>query len=94
MVTPYRLKPSRNRMAISTRDLARRMRKRLNKTTEGMEVAVTKVKNDANAAKELKQNQPNGRGLAWLLQHSGSGYKVREVRRIDKMAKRKNPSRP
>ena len=53
MVTPYRLKPSRNPMAISTRDLARRMRKRLNKTTEGIEEAVAQVKNNAEvAAKE------------------------------------------
>ena len=50
MVTPYRPKPSRNRVAISTRDLARRMRKRLNKTTEGIEAAVAKVKNDAGSA--------------------------------------------
>jgi hypothetical protein len=47
MVTPYRPKPPRNRVAISTRDLARRVRKRLNKTTEGIEAAVAKVKNDA-----------------------------------------------
>jgi len=55
MVTPYRLKPSRNPIAISTTDLARRMGKRLNKTTEGMEVAVAKVKNNAEiATKELE----------------------------------------
>ena len=55
MVTPYRLKSSRNPIAISTRDLARRMRKRLNKTTEGMEVTVAKVKNNAEiATKELE----------------------------------------
>jgi hypothetical protein len=53
MVTPYRPKPPRNRVAISTRDLARRMRKRLNKTTEGIEAAVAQVKNNAEvAAKE------------------------------------------
>jgi hypothetical protein len=40
-------------VAISTRDLARRMRKRLNKTTEGIEAAVAQVKNNAEvAAKE------------------------------------------
>jgi hypothetical protein len=50
MVTPYRPKPPRNRVAISTRDLARRMRKRLNKTTEGIEAAVAKVKNNAETA--------------------------------------------
>jgi hypothetical protein len=50
MVTPYRPKPPRNRVAISTRELARRMRKRLNKTTEGIEAAVTKVKNNAEIA--------------------------------------------
>ena len=55
MVAPYRLKPSRNPMAISTRDLARRRRKRLNKTTEVMEVAVAKDKNNAEiATKELE----------------------------------------
>jgi len=53
MVTPYRPKPPRKRVAISTRDLARRMRKRLNKTTEGIEAAVAQVKNNAEvAAKE------------------------------------------
>jgi hypothetical protein len=50
MVTPYRPKPPRNRVAISTRELARRMSKRLNKTTEGIEAAVAKVKNDAEIA--------------------------------------------
>jgi hypothetical protein len=55
MVTPHRPKPSRNRVAISTRDLARRVSKRLNKTTEGIDAAVAKVKNNAeNAIKELK----------------------------------------
>jgi hypothetical protein len=53
MVNPYRPKPPRNRVAISTRDLARRMRKRLNKTTEGIEAAVAQVKTNAEvAAKE------------------------------------------
>jgi hypothetical protein len=50
MVTPYRPKQPRNRVAISTRELARRMRKRLNKTTEGIEAAVAKVKNNAEIA--------------------------------------------
>jgi hypothetical protein len=50
MVTPYRPKPPRNRVAITTRELARRMSKRLNKTTEGIEAAVAKVKNDAEIA--------------------------------------------
>ncbi len=50
MVTPYRPKPPRNRVAISTRDLARRMRKSLNKTTEGIEAAVAQVKNNAEVA--------------------------------------------
>ena len=45
MVTSYRPKTSRNRVVISTRELAGRMRKRLNKTTEGIEAAVAKVKN-------------------------------------------------
>ena len=55
MVTLSRPKPPQNRVAISTRDLARRMRKRLNKTTEGIEAAVAKVKNNAETAiKELE----------------------------------------
>ena len=54
MVTPYRPKPPRNRVAISTREWRDACRKRLNKTTEGMEVAVAKVKNKAEiATKEL-----------------------------------------
>jgi len=44
MVTLYRPKPPRNRVAIYTRELARRMRKRLNNTTEGIEAAVAKGK--------------------------------------------------
>jgi len=48
MVTPYR--PSRRDVAISTRDLARRMRKRLNKTTEGIDAAVAKVRHNAETA--------------------------------------------
>ena len=55
MVTPYRPKQPRNRVLISTRDLARRMRKRLNKTTEEIEAAVAKVGNNAETAtKELE----------------------------------------
>ena len=55
MVTLSRPKPSRNRVAISTRDLARRLRKRLNKSTEEIEAAVAKVKNNAETAiKELE----------------------------------------
>jgi hypothetical protein len=55
MVTLSRPKPPRNRVAISTRDLARRMRNRLNKTTEEIETAVAKVKNNAAIAiKELE----------------------------------------
>jgi hypothetical protein len=55
MVTPDRPKLPRNRVAISTRDLARRMRKRLNKTTEGIESSVAKVKNNTEiATKELE----------------------------------------
>ena len=50
MVTPYRPKSPRNRVAMSTRDLARRLRKRLNKTTEGIEAAVAKVRNNAETA--------------------------------------------
>jgi hypothetical protein len=52
MVTPYHPKPPRSRVAISTRDLARRMRKRLDKTTDGIEAAVAKVKNAETAIKE------------------------------------------
>ena len=47
MVTPYRPKPQRNRIAISTKALAQRWRKRLNKTTEEIEAAVEKVGNKA-----------------------------------------------
>jgi hypothetical protein len=55
MVTLSRPKPPRNRVAISTRDLARRMCNRLNKTTEEIETAVAKVKNNAAIAiKELE----------------------------------------
>jgi hypothetical protein len=55
MVTSSRAKLPRNRVASSTTDLARRLRKRLNKTTEEMEAAVTKVKNNAETAiKELE----------------------------------------
>jgi len=50
MITPYRPKPLRNRVAISARDLARRMRKRLNTTTEGIDAAVAKVKSNAETA--------------------------------------------
>jgi len=51
MVTPYRPKPPRNRIAISTKALARRWRKRLDKTTEEIEAAVEKVGNKAETAK-------------------------------------------
>ena len=55
MVTSSRPKPPRNRVAVSTRDLARRLRKRLNKSTEEIEAAVAKVKNNAETAiKELE----------------------------------------
>ena len=50
MVTPYRPKPPRNHVAVSTKDLARRMRKRLNRTTEEIEAAVARVKNNAETA--------------------------------------------
>jgi hypothetical protein len=54
VATSSRPKPPRNRVIISTRDLARRMRKRLNKTTEEIEAAVAKVGNNAETAiKEL-----------------------------------------
>jgi len=51
MVTPYWPKPQRNRIAISTRALAKRWRKRLNKTTEEIEAAVEKVGNNAETRK-------------------------------------------
>jgi len=42
-------------VVITTRDLARRIRKRLNKTTEEIEAAVAKVGNNAETAiKELE----------------------------------------
>jgi hypothetical protein len=51
MVTPYRPKPQRNRIAISTKALAQRWRKRLNKTTEEIEAAVEKVGKNADNRK-------------------------------------------
>jgi hypothetical protein len=55
VATSFRSKQPRNRVLISTRDLARRMRKRLNKTTEEIEAAVAKVGNNAETAtKELE----------------------------------------
>jgi len=54
MVTPYKPKPPRNRIAISTKALARRWRERLNKTTEEMGAAVEKGGANAEAvAREL-----------------------------------------
>jgi len=57
MATSSRPKPPRSRVVITTRDLARRMRKRLNKTTEELnktteeiEAAVAKVGNSADTA--------------------------------------------
>jgi Ni/Co efflux regulator RcnB len=90
MVTPYRPKPPRNRVAISTRDLARRMRKRLNKTTEGIEVAVAKVKNNAEiATKELEVKRTRWKRARMASPaFRGGGYKVREARRFNEMAKR------
>jgi hypothetical protein len=59
MVTSFQPKPARNRVVISTRDLARRLRKRLNKTTEEIEAAVAKVGNNAETAvKELETKRP------------------------------------
>jgi hypothetical protein len=58
MVTPYRPKSPRNRIAISTRALARRWRERLNKTTEEIEAAVEKVGNNAEAAKAETTTAP------------------------------------
>ncbi|HZP70443.1 MAG TPA: hypothetical protein VFB29_10910, partial [Pseudolabrys sp.] len=59
VATSFRAKPSRNRVVISTRDLARRMRKRLNTATkrlndatEEIELAVAKVGNNAKPATE------------------------------------------
>jgi len=55
VATSSRPKPPRSRVVITTRDLARRMRKRLNKTTEEIEAAVAKVGNNAETAiKELE----------------------------------------
>jgi hypothetical protein len=50
-----RAKPSRNCIDVSTRNLARRCRKRLDKSTEEIEAAVVKVGNNAaSLAKELQ----------------------------------------
>jgi hypothetical protein len=55
VATLSRPKRLRNREVISTRDLARRMRKRLSKTTEELDAAVAKVENKAEtAAKTLE----------------------------------------
>ena len=55
MLSPRRPKPPRNSIDISTRDLARRWRKRLNKSTEEIEAAVAKVGNNATSViKELQ----------------------------------------
>ena len=70
MVTPYRPKPPRNRVAMSTRDLVRRMRKRLNKTTEGMEVAVAKVKNNAAIATKELEVKPD------LMEEGSHGFSL------------------
>jgi hypothetical protein len=51
MVTPSRPKRPQNRIAISTKALARRWRKRLDQTTEEIEAAVKKVGNNAETAK-------------------------------------------
>jgi len=63
MVTLFQPKPPRNRVAISTtRDLARRLRKRLNKTTDEIEAAIAKVKNNADTAtKELETKRTQWR---------------------------------
>jgi hypothetical protein len=55
MITSSRPKPSRNCVNISTKDLARGWRKRLNKSTEEIEAAVAKVGNNAETViKELE----------------------------------------
>ena len=51
MVTPSRPKLPQDRIAISTKTLARRWRKRLNETTEEIEAAVEKVRKNAETAK-------------------------------------------
>ena len=56
MVTPYKPKAPRNRIAISTKALARRWRERLNKTTEEMGAAVEKVGANAEAVKADKRS--------------------------------------
>ena len=50
VATLSRPKRLRNREVISTRELARRMRKRLSKTTEELDAAVAKVGNKADTA--------------------------------------------
>jgi hypothetical protein len=54
MVTPYKPKPPRNRIAISTKALARRWRERLNKTTEEMGAAVEKLAPTPRLSKRTK----------------------------------------
>jgi transposase-like protein len=55
MLTSSRPKPLRNRVDISTRNLARRWRKRLDKSTEEIEAAIAKVGTNATSViKELE----------------------------------------
>jgi len=51
MATSSKPKQQRRRVVITTRDLARRMRERLNKTTSEIEAAVAKVGNTAETVK-------------------------------------------
>lgn len=55
MLSSRRLKPSRNCIDVSTKDLARRWRKRLDKPTQEIEAAIAKVgPNAASVTKELQ----------------------------------------
>jgi hypothetical protein len=54
MLTSSRPSTPQNRIDISTRDLARRWRKRLDKSSEEIEAAVAKVHKAASVIKELQ----------------------------------------
>ena len=62
MASSSRPKPPRSRVVITTRDLARRMRKRLNKTTDEIEAAIARVGAHAETSvKALEANGPDGK---------------------------------
>jgi hypothetical protein len=61
VVNSSKPKQQRRRVVITTRDLARRMRKRLNKTTSEIEAAVAKVGHNSETVKADRTAPRNGR---------------------------------